>query len=105
MVKSPTVFWQSTDVRQLVFEAAFTTPATTARLSWRKPGDPDFLPVPERTLDFPIIGDGVYRTYRVNLAGEAGWEGIISQIGLESTPGTPTGSSPLLRMKSVTMGN
>ena len=106
MIKSPAVFWRATNVRRLVFEAAFTTSTTSARLSWRKPGDPDFLPLADRTLDFPIIGDGVFRTYEVNVSGKPGWEGVITQIGLEPTPGVAasgTNAQPqVVRLRAVT---
>lgn len=102
MVKSPVVFWRVTDVKRLVIEAAFTTPATSARLSWRKPGDPDFLPLTDRTFDFPIIGDGVFRTYAIDLAGKPGWEGVIYQIGLEPTPTTAKAvQGQQLRLRAV----
>ncbi|MBC7571395.1 MAG: hypothetical protein H7319_16940, partial [Spirosoma sp.] len=67
-------------------QAAYLTKATTARLAWRIPGDPDIFDTPNRVIDFPIIGDGQYRTYEINLSGRPGWEGVISQIQFTYSP-------------------
>lgn len=103
-LKSPAVYWNATDVPVLEIEAAFSTPATAARFIWRQPGDIDFLSLPTRTFDFPITGDGIYRTYRISLAGKAGWQDIISQIGLEPTPGQPARSNATVKIRRIGLG-
>lgn len=103
-VKSPRVFWQANTIPKLYLQAAFTTTATTARLNWQKPGDPDFIGTPDRIIDFPIIGDGQMRTYEINLAGRSGWDGVIQQIQFEGTPGqvATNEKTNLFRLKSLT---
>lgn len=86
-VKSPKGFWRASEVPRLMIEAAFTTPATTARINWRKPGDVEFKLLTSGGYDFPIIGDGQFRTYTLDMSRVPGWEGIITQIELEPTPG------------------
>ncbi len=104
-VKSPKVFWRAADVKRLQFEAAFTTPATTARLNWRKPGDVEFKTLTNPGFDFLIVGDGQFRTYTVDMTKVPGWEGIITQIQLEATPGAPRPANERtgrLRLRRVT---
>jgi len=85
-LKSPLVFWRAAEVPRIYVQAAYLTKATTARLAWRLPGDPDIFDTPTRVIDFPIIGDGQYRTYEINLSGRPGWEGVISQIQFTYSP-------------------
>lgn len=103
-IKSPRVFWRAESLGTLYLQAAFTTNARTARLNWQKPGDPDFLGAPDRTIDFPIIGDGQMRTYEIPLAGRDGWTGVIQQIQFEGTPGQYGTNEPAqkVRIRSVT---
>ncbi|MFD2570152.1 hypothetical protein ACFSUS_05860 [Spirosoma soli] len=99
---SPTVFWKATDVPKLYVQAAFKTKGTSARLSWRKPGDFDFLPVSDRYTTFPIIGDGQLRTYEIDLSRVGGWDGVISQISLDPTAAKDYEKGSTLRLQSVT---
>ncbi len=103
-IKSPRVFWRANAIPKLYVQAAFTTTASTARLNWQKPGDPDFLGNPDRVVDFPIIGDGQMRTYEIDLSGRNGWDGVIQQIQFEATPGQPVANekAQMVRLKSVT---
>lgn len=100
-VCSPFVFWHPTDLPKLYVQAAFTTKATTARLVWRKPGEIDFYDVPERYVDFPIVGDGQFRTYEISLQGRNGWDGIINQICLLN-PENNLEKGSTMRLRSVT---
>ncbi len=102
-IKSPKVFWRAAEVPRLLIEAAFSTTALTARLNWRKPGDVEFKEL-TGGIDFPIIGDGQYRTYTIDLSRVTEWQGIITQIQLEATPGTirPTSErAGRIRLRSV----
>jgi hypothetical protein len=85
-VVSPMVYWRAADVSTIYIQGAFTTKATSIRLTWRKPEDPDFYGIDTRYVDVPITGDGQFRTYSVNLAGRPGWDGVITQIGLNTAP-------------------
>ncbi len=103
-VMAPMGFWRATDVPKIYVQAAFTTKASTARLSWRKPEDYDFFDQADRFVDFPITGDGAYRTYEIDLTRSPYWNGVISQIGL-TTPDDQRihEKGAVLRLRSVTM--
>jgi hypothetical protein len=100
-VCSPLVFWRATDLPKIYVKAAFQTKATQARLVWRKPDDIDFYDVPERSLDFPIVGDGQVRTYELTLTGRNGWDGIVNQICLLN-PQNNLEKGSIMRLLSVT---
>ena len=100
---SPMVFWRTADLPKIYIQAAFTTKATVARLVWRKPEDVDFYDIPERYVEFPIVGDGQFRTYEITLKGQTGWDGVAQQIGIYTPPSQQRfekGST--LRLRSVT---
>ena len=87
---------------QLYLQAAFTTPAQTARLSWRRYGDPTYLPSPDRYVDFPIIGDGQYRIYTLNLSQVAGWRDYnIIQLILSPTVSDSQRTGQSVRIRSI----
>ncbi|MGF7215594.1 hypothetical protein GGR92_001734 [Spirosoma lacussanchae] len=79
-IKSPLVFWRAAEIPKLYIQAAFQTKATSVRLAWRRPGEVDIYDIPTRSVDIPIIGDGQFRTYEVNMQGLPGWDGVITQI-------------------------
>lgn len=100
---SPEVFWRGSDVTRLYVQAAFTTPAQTARLLWRRFGDQTTIPSADRYLDFPIIGDGQYRTYELNLNQIPGWRDYpIIQIGLSPTKSDAQKTGQTVRVRSIT---
>ncbi|QJW88139.1 hypothetical protein HNV11_01465 [Spirosoma taeanense] len=102
-VSSPLVFWRTADIPKIYVQAAFKTQATIARIVWRKPEEIDFYDIPGRYVDFPIIGDGQYRVYEINLAGQPGWEGVVNQICLLNPPSQNRfEKGSLMRLKSVT---
>ena len=100
-VCSPLVFWRAANLPRIYVKAAFQTKATQARLVWRKPDDVDFYDVPERSLDFPIVGDGQVRTYELTLNGRNGWDGVVNQICLLNTQNNLEKGS-ITRLISVT---
>ncbi|MBN8825950.1 MULTISPECIES: hypothetical protein [unclassified Spirosoma] len=83
-VISPMAYWKASDVPKIYIQAAFQTKGTVARFVWRKPGDIAIIEMPGRYVDFPIIGDGQFRTYEINMSQLAGWDGVINQISLTS---------------------
>ncbi|GAB4022234.1 hypothetical protein [Spirosoma koreense] len=84
-ILSPMRSWNAADVPKLYIRAAFQTKGTVARFLWFKPEDGrEISEAPNRYLDFPIIGDGQFRTYEVNVGQSGGWNGLISQIALTS---------------------
>ncbi|GAB3498841.1 hypothetical protein GCM10027341_21070 [Spirosoma knui] len=101
-IKSPWVFWKASDVPKMYIEAAFKTKATTARLSWLRPGDIDFMPFEDRYVNFPIVGDGQYRVYEIDLSRIPGWNGIIAQISLDPSNPTAYEKGATLRLGGIT---
>ena len=100
---SPLSFWQATNVPKLYIQAAFQTKGTVARLAWRKPEDNDIIEIAGRYTDFPIVGDGQFRTYEINTSQLSGWNGVITQISLSSPPSQYSfekGST--IRVRSIT---
>lgn len=83
-IASPLNFWYAENVPKLYIEAAFQTKGTVARLSWRKSDEIDFMDTGGRYVDFPIVGDGQFRTYEINTSQLSGWDGVISQLSLTS---------------------
>ncbi|MDB5240083.1 MAG: hypothetical protein JWP57_708 [Spirosoma sp.] len=80
---SPARAWQASGITNLSFDMAVTGGGSRIRVKWIKPG---ILSAPgtEFSKSFPIIGDGQRRTYTFNMTGAPGWDGVISQIGLEA---------------------
>lgn len=100
---SPMGFWRGRDVPKLYIQAAFRTPAQTARLGWRRHGDQAPLPTPDRYIDFPIIGDGQYRTYEIDLNQSAGWrDNAIIQLFLGPTVPIAERTGRSVRIRSIT---
>lgn len=100
---SPEVFWRGSDVSRLYLQSAFTTPATTARLFWRRYGDQTSLPSADRYVDFPITGDGQYRTYELDMTQVPGWRDYaIIQVGLAPTKPDAGHSGQNVRIRSLT---
>ncbi|WP_332368704.1 hypothetical protein [Spirosoma telluris] len=102
-VMSPMSFWYAANVPKIYIDAAFRTKGTMARFAWRKSDEVDFMEMPGRYVDFPIVGDGQFRTYEINTSQLPGWDGVITQISLtniESQNSFEKGS--ILRLRSVT---
>lgn len=103
IVFSPEAFWQGRDVPKLYIQAAFTTPAPTARFWWRRSGDRSVIPAPDRYIDFPIVGDGQYRTYELNLDQVPGWRDYsIIQMAILPTKPNANQTGQTIRLRSVT---
>lgn len=103
-IASPMTAWYATDVPKIYIQAAFQTKATLARFFWLKPEENvEIQQDPDRYVDFPIIGDGQFRTYEINTSQLSGWTGLIAQIALtspQSQSAYEKGST--VRIRSVT---
>ncbi|WP_128546511.1 hypothetical protein [Larkinella soli] len=95
----PVGYWQAADVPKLYVKGAFKTDAGQARIRWKKPGDPEYLST--NYLDFPIVGDGVYRTYEIDLTKAPGWQGTLSQLGFEPAVAEKGGPGKYARIQSI----
>ncbi|MGA0557305.1 hypothetical protein ACO2Q8_11680 [Larkinella sp. VNQ87] len=99
LMAGPNDMWQAEDVPKLYIRAAFKTDATQARLRWRVPGDPEFLPA--NLVDIPITGDGQYRTYEIDMTKLPTWKGTILQIGFEPALGEKGGAGKFAKIQSI----
>ncbi len=71
--KSPVGFWRGRDNKTLYLRAAFKGQSDKYRLHWRQLNDQEFYGIADRYLDFPIIDDGQYHTYAIDLSQKTGW--------------------------------
>ncbi|MBC8154884.1 MAG: hypothetical protein H7Z72_18460 [Bacteroidetes bacterium] len=100
---SPEVFWRGSDVPRLYVQAAFKTTAQTARLMWRRFGDQAVIPSADRYFDFPIVGDGQYRTYELDTSQLPGWRDYaIIQMVIAPTQSDATRTGQTVRIRSIT---
>ena len=100
LMTGPGVLWDAASIPKIYIRAAFKTDARQARFRWRKPGDPEYLA--DRVLDFPIIGDGEYRTYELDMTKARNWNGQITVIGLEPALGEKGGPGKFLKLQAIT---
>lgn len=103
-IASPMTAWYAADVPRIYIQAAFQTKATSARFFWLKPEEhTEITEAPGRYVDFPIVGDGQFRTYEINTSQLGGWNGLIAQIALTSPESQATnGAGSMVRIRSVT---
>lgn len=71
--KSPVGFWRGSDNKILYLRAAFKGLSNQYRLNWRQLNDEEFYGIPDRYLDFPIIDDGQFHTYAIDLSQKKSW--------------------------------
>lgn len=99
LMLGPREMWQATDMPKVYIRAAFKTDATHARLRWTAPNDPEFLP--ERVFDFPITGDGEYRTYELDMTKVPAWTGTMTQLGFEPALGEKGGAGKWAKIQYI----
>ncbi|GAB3950905.1 hypothetical protein GCM10028805_29900 [Spirosoma harenae] len=80
---SPFVFWKGKDNPKLYLGAAFKTQSQKAEIRWRRAEDKVLIGIDNRKADFPIINDGQYHTYEIDLSKDHDWlDHDIGQIQL-----------------------
>jgi hypothetical protein len=89
LIQSPNVFWQGSSNPKLYLRAAFQTQNNAFRLSWRKPEDATLYRIEDQYIDFPIINDGQFHTYEIDLSNKQGW--LNANIGLIEFRPPPNG--------------
>ncbi|WP_020657216.1 T9SS type A sorting domain-containing protein [Rudanella lutea] len=72
-IKSPAGFWRGRDNKIIYLRAAFQGQSDTYRMIWRQLNDREFIPTPDRYIDFPIINDGQFHTYAIDLSKRSSW--------------------------------
>ncbi|WP_234735615.1 hypothetical protein [Tellurirhabdus bombi] len=100
LTSGPFVFWQASDIPKIYVRAAYNTEATHARLRWRITDDPEFLP--DRILDFPIISDGQFHTYELDMTKVPSWRSTIVGLGFEPALGEKGGAGKFVKIQSIT---
>lgn len=96
----PAGAWAASDAPVLVIHAAFQTTHRHAQIFWSTLTAPGFDE--KRSMTFPIIGDGKFRTYEVPLSSSVEYRGLITGLRLDPVPnGTPSDS---LRVRSIGFG-
>ncbi len=103
-VQSPITYWHAEDAGVLSLRASFTTSATEARLhfqpfdelaagDWAQWG-PERAKRPQPAkpvvVPFKIIGDGQLRTLEIELAGQLGYQGVMTQLSVQLPVGSGT---------------
>lgn len=79
---SPPTFWKAKDAPVVHIEAAFKTTQKKSIVAWTRYNGENHQPkhtAADRVL-FDINGDGRFRTYAINLASTAGYQGALSYL-------------------------
>jgi len=97
---SPLTFWRAEDATHLVIEAAFSTRQTQATLFWQAHGESDFSG--ERSLTFPIRGDGAFHRLVVSLADHPQYRGGLVRLRLDPVGQAEPGGWLKLRRVELT---
>ncbi len=79
---SPPTLWQANEAPVLHLEAAFKTSQTKAVVAWSSHDTQGHNPEmkPENHVKFDVVGDGKFRTYKVNLSEVASYNGPMSYL-------------------------
>ncbi|MFD2573879.1 hypothetical protein ACFSUS_24800 [Spirosoma soli] len=72
-IKSPYAFWKGRDNPKLYVRAAFNTQNNQFRLGWRRAEDKTLYGTGDRLVNFPIINDGQFHTYEIDLSRNENW--------------------------------
>ncbi|WP_460976398.1 hypothetical protein [Spirosoma knui] len=72
-IKSPFAFWKGRENPKIYLRAAFQTQHNRFRLNWRRAEDVTLYGTGDRYVDFPIINDGQFHTYEIDLSKNENW--------------------------------
>lgn len=83
-ILSPFVFWKGRNNPKIYLRAAFNTQSSKFRLKWRRSDDITIYGTGDRIMEFPVINDGQFHTYTIDLSSNDNWlEANIGQIAFE----------------------
>lgn len=94
---SPYTFWQAEKAPLIEIDAAFQTGADTALLFWQHHGAK--APVPENRIRFPIVPDGKFRCYEIDLREASTYDGPMVRLRLD--PADSGRPSDFVRIRSI----
>ncbi len=77
----PVTFWRAEEAPLLKIDAAYTTDAKQARVFWAALEDTNFTD--ERSLSFPIVGDGEFRRMSVKLSDSPAYRGGLVRLRID----------------------
>lgn len=80
MLVSPECAWFATNNTKLYINAAITSSEPNATVQWERIDSPGFSAA--KTVFFPIVGDGKYRVYEVDLSSSPEYTGLITRLQL-----------------------
>ncbi|NEU66561.1 hypothetical protein [Spirosoma agri] len=90
LIQSPGVFWKGRSNPNVYVRAAFQTQHNNFRFSWKNADDHTIARDERGYFDFPIINDGQFHTYKLDLSNKASWlESHIGQIEFRPPPNGP----------------
>ncbi|MBV9850350.1 MAG: hypothetical protein JO250_11805 [Armatimonadetes bacterium] len=96
----PDGFWLAAQAPKLFLRAAFHTGSDSAQVFWKRFDAPDFSE--SQSLTFPILPDGRYHTYVVNLSASPEYRGAITGLRLDPEPAGRPGD--FIRVQSIRLG-
>jgi hypothetical protein len=86
----PDGFWAAKDAPRLYIRAAYHSAQSSGQLFWRAPGT-DYAEA--RSLRFPVVNDGKYHTYALDLAASPAYTGMIEALRLDPVDRGEPGAS------------
>ncbi len=93
----PEGFWQATDAPRLYIHGAWPPGPDQAEVFFKTAAEPDFSP--EKKVTLPLIPDGQYRVYSVDLSQAAGYRGGITGLRFDPLPEGRSGT--IVRLRSI----
>lgn len=99
MLISPVRCWQAADGPRIVIEASWNGPAGPAKLRWQRLGDSGFHE--ERTVEFALPATGTLTTVSIPLAGQAMYQGLITELRIDPPRGRQPGARLVVRSIAV----
>ncbi|MBI5831007.1 MAG: hypothetical protein HZB16_01680 [Armatimonadetes bacterium] len=94
---SPLVLFPAASAPTLYVEAAYDGAPGNLEVFWRCTGQPGMAG--ERVKTVPLIGDGVWHVYAVDLGTHPEYKGLISQLRVDPGPGGQPGKT--MRIRSI----
>ena len=94
-IDSPIRGWAATDLATINFTMSVSSGVSQLSFRWLKVTGEGTTQ--EFSSTFPVIGDGVERTYSVNTATMSGFTGTIVRVGLGAVNGIPADTKVILK--------
>lgn len=93
----PEYMWSAEKNHVLYVKAAFTTDDSVATIQWERKDSPGFSA--PKSIQMPIVGDGTYRVYAIDLSKSAEYNGMITRLQLVPSQKGVAGNT--VRIKSI----